>query len=210
MNVPTSQTYGEFQEAYDFFNRALFNGALPACLITLQRKARAYGYFSPQRFGAKDGGTTDEIAMNPSTFALRSDRETLSTLVHEMVHLWQEHFGEPPRRCYHDRQWAAKMKEVGLIPSDTGEPGGKETGQSMTHYIEEGGAFDRACVDLLGAGFRLTWADRALDAGDSEKKSKAGKRAKYTCPACSFNAWAKPEAKLICGECEETMLAEEA
>lgn len=29
--------------------------------------------------------------------------------------------GGPPRRCYHDREWAAKMKEIGLQPSDKGE-----------------------------------------------------------------------------------------
>ena len=35
----------------------------------------------------------------------------------------------------YDRQWAAKMREIGLQPSSTGEEGGKETGQSMSHYI---------------------------------------------------------------------------
>jgi hypothetical protein len=33
------------------------------------------------------------------------------------------------------------MKEIGLQPSTIGQPGGKETGQSVTHYIIPGGAF---------------------------------------------------------------------
>ena len=210
MSRPTQETYTEFQTAYDFFNGRLFNGELPPCLITLQRKNRAYGYFSPSRFGAiGDGTTTDEIAMNPCHFANRPAKETLSTLVHEMAHLWQEHFGNPPRRCYHDKEWAAKMDELGLTPSSTGEPGGKRTGQNMTHYIEEGGAFDVVCDDLLSTGFKLSWADRASDQDDAAKaKSKSGKRAKYTCPGCGLNAWAKAEAKLMCGECEVIMIAE--
>jgi hypothetical protein len=50
----------------------------------------------------------------------------LSTLVHEQAHLWQHHFGKPGRGRYHNREWAAKMVEIGLIPSATGEPGGKQ------------------------------------------------------------------------------------
>ncbi|MCF8884135.1 SprT-like domain-containing protein, partial [Erythrobacter sp. SN021] len=82
---------------------------------------------------------TDEIALNPAHFANRKPREVLSTIAHEMVHLWQHHYGSPPRKGYHDKQWAAKMHEIGLIPTDTGEIGGKETGQKVTHLIEENG-----------------------------------------------------------------------
>ena len=58
--------------------------------------------------------------MNPDTFTGRTDEEILSTLAHEMAHVWQQTHGKPPRRSYHDRQWAAKMKEIGLQPSTTG------------------------------------------------------------------------------------------
>lgn len=35
------------------------------------------------------------------------------------------------------------MIQVGLMPSDTGEAGGKRTGQSVTHYIIPGGKFEQ-------------------------------------------------------------------
>jgi predicted SprT family Zn-dependent metalloprotease len=73
--------------------------------------------------------------MNPDSFTERTDEAIMSTLAHEMAHVWQQSHRTPPRRSYHDRQWAAKMKEIGLQPSTTGERGGKETGQSVTHYI---------------------------------------------------------------------------
>jgi len=37
-----------------------------------------------------------------------------------MVHQWQQHHGKPGRRGYHNKQWAAKMNSVGLVPTHTG------------------------------------------------------------------------------------------
>ena len=102
----------------------------------------------------------DEIAMNPSYFAIRSVEETLSTLVHEMAHLWQFHFGKPGRRGYHNKEWGAKMDSIGLCPSNTGQIGGKRTGEKMSHYIIEGGAFHAACSQLMTEAFTLSWFDR--------------------------------------------------
>ena len=132
---PTAKTYAALNRAFNFFNGRLFGGELPACLVTLQRKNKAYGYFAGGRFGSKDGTEiTDEIALNPSHFKSRTDKQSLSTLAHEMAHLWQHHFGKPSRAGYHNKEWAAKMQAIGLHPSDTGQPGGKETGQSCSHF----------------------------------------------------------------------------
>ena len=49
----------------------------------------------------------------------------LCNLAHEMCHVWQQTRAKAPRRGYHDRQWAGKMREVGLQPSSTGEEGGE-------------------------------------------------------------------------------------
>lgn len=45
---------------------------------------------------------------------------------------------------------------------------------------------------------------------DAKKQKKAASETKYICPECATNAWAKPEAKLICGACDEPMVAEPA
>src|SRR5437763_1308858 len=106
---PTKE-YDSFQQAYDYFNARLFAGTLPDCLITLQRKRSARGYFWASSFTARSGdATTDEIALNPECFG-RSDSEILSTLVHEMCHLWQHHYGKPSRAAYHNKEWARKME----------------------------------------------------------------------------------------------------
>src|SRR2546421_3432051 len=113
VKTPTLEAYSELQTAYDHYNRALFQDQLPACLITLHRGShRVLGYFSHNRFvRLVDGRTaTDEIAMNPMHFAGQGITAVLSTLAHEMVHLWQAHYGKPSRKADHNKQWSERMK----------------------------------------------------------------------------------------------------
>ena len=179
LSTPTTWQYGQFDVAYRWFNDNLFDLALPTCLITMTRKARTLGYFSGNRWAVlesqatddnpwatSESSGTDEIAMHPEHFADRSAEEVLSTLVHEMVHCWQAHYGKPPRRGYHSREWADRMEEVGLVPSHTGQPDGKKVGQRMTHYIVDG-PFRSAAQDIIGGG----WAVPYFDLGLSKKPS---------------------------------------
>ncbi|MEK2673458.1 SprT-like domain-containing protein [Pseudomonas aeruginosa] len=158
---PTEEAYQELQLAYDFYNRHLFGGQLPTCLLTFQREKSTLGYFSPRRFIRVDGTVTDEIALNPAFFAVIPLMEILQTIGHEMAHLWQFHFGTPSRAGYHNAEWAAKMESIGLMPSDTGAPGGRRTGQEMGDYVIKGGLFERCTKDeLLPSGFSVSWLDR--------------------------------------------------
>lgn len=197
-NTVTEKEYDAFQTAYDWFNRELFGNTLPGCLITFQTRRGARGYYWHDRFQSRRGRrTTAEIALNPEHFSGRSDREILSTLVHEMVHLWQACFGKPGRARYHNREWAAKMKEVGLVPSHTGRKGGKETGDRVSHYALDDGPFARSCRQLLDTGFRLNWQARpvARPAG----RNKVG----YACPRCDTKVWghAGLSGRLECVPC---------
>lgn len=208
MTGQTERAYTGLTLAYDHFNRELFEGRLPTCLITMQRKAKVYGYFAGGRFDARDGGdVTDEIAMNPSHFKDRRIEETLSTLVHEMTHVEQHHHGKASRTGYHNKQWAGLMRRVGLIPSSTGAPGGKETGQRVSHYIEQGGGFERACAALTDTAFTLPYIELWDEETAATRAKKAASKSKYTCTECSVNAWAKPDTKLICGDCGQAMVS---
>ena len=157
---PTMEAYAELQAAYEHFNRELFDARLPPCLITLQRAKRSYGYFSARQFARRDGTITDEIALNPGFFGVVPICESLSTLVHEMTHLWQHHFGKPGRARYHNAEWADTMERIGLMPSATGQPGAARVGEHMSHYIVEGGPFSQAADQLLTTDFQISWFDR--------------------------------------------------
>jgi SprT-like family len=223
----TLNNYREWQRVYDWFNAGLFNNSLPGCVITFQRKQGAYGYHAASRFEAsRSRAKADEIALNPQYFDEDDPRYAISTLVHEMVHQLQWHFGKPSPGGYHNKEWARHMIDIGLVPTDTGEPGGKATGRRMIHFIREGGPFDRLCQALLDTGFVIPYVEASLtDENDAAanveqpevqglallrmkaellKKKKAASKSRYTCPGCEVpkHVWGKPELHIICGECE--------
>lgn len=200
--------YDSLNDAYNFLNKELFGGTLPACLITMQRKGKSRGFFCPERFETRYEGAykIHEIALNPSLFKERSDAEIISTLLHEMLHLWQQENGTAPRRNYHNKEWAGRMEEMGLMASNTGEEGGRKTGQSMTHYIISGGKFERLMDTYLQDKKSIFYQDSPVP---TMKRVAKKNKIKYTCPTCGLNAWGKPNANLMCGTDQETMLSEE-
>jgi predicted SprT family Zn-dependent metalloprotease len=219
--APGTQAHHELQLAYDFFNRELFNGKLPPCFVCFQRKgSRVRGYFVPDRLGTADGKRTHEIALNPRHFKARTFMEVMSTLVHEMVHLWQHLFGRKRSRTgYHNKEFGGEMLRLGLHPSHTGEPGGRMTGQQMTHYIMPGGRFEIAAIKLQSMLPALTWFDvqaaellpKGLTGTDlvSEPKRLSGRRTVYRCPACRLRAESRSHVEIICGKCDRHMVPKE-
>jgi predicted SprT family Zn-dependent metalloprotease len=196
---PTKEQFDNYQLIYEYFNKALFNNGLANCILNFSRLKNSHGFFAPSRW---ENGEfkTHEISLNPDTLA-REPKAVLSTLVHEMCHLWQQDHGKAPRRCYHDKQWAQKMEEVGLIPSANGLPGGKKTGQNMTHYIEEGGAFEIA-FDNMPKDLLLPF--KAIAFPTMAKKSK--QKTVYICPGCESKVWGKSGLSISCDDCEEKYL----
>ena len=213
--VPSRIYEGMFQ-AYDFFNPRFFNGDLPPCLLTLQRSRTAKGFFAAGRFVDVNDPriVIDEIALNPA-WLTEDLRDALGTLVHEMVHCQQRCLGKGSLGPYHNKAWAEKMVEVGLIPSDTGAPGGKKTGNRISHYVREGGPFDLACAEFLQSNAAVLFKDKRQDTDNDGKvkkrrKRQAASKTKFTCARCEANAWGKPDLKLVCQPCDEVMQPPEA
>lgn len=158
-NDPTLALYGALQYAFDYFNKALFDSTLPKCIITFHRQQRVMGYASHNRWKNENGQRVDEIAINPEYFDDYPLIEIFQTICHEMVHLWQSHFGSPGRRGYHNKEWAAKMQSIGLMPSSSGEPGGASTGEHMMDYVEMDGLFMITCQQLVNRRYSFPWID---------------------------------------------------
>jgi hypothetical protein len=100
-----------------------------------------------------------------------------------MTHCWQEHFGAKKRKrySYHDKEWAAKMKAIGLQPSISGMVGGKETGQQMSHYIIRGGPFIRSYDKLAATGWKLNLQSA------SGRAAPRGRAARQNSPALNVD-----------------------
>jgi hypothetical protein len=196
--------YGGLQEAYDHLNAELFDRALPDVFITYQRKANSVGYFSPDRFSGRVGEFgRHELALNPDGFIGQTDEQIVQTLVHEMVHVWQHHCGTPPSRNYHNKEWSAKMKSIGLQPSSTGMVGGKETGARMSDYIMPNSPFTRAYAKFAATG----WGLNLQSAPRPGPKGTPNSKTKFSCSACGQNAWGKPDLEINCRPCGVQMRA---
>ncbi len=207
-NNPTTSQSKAYASAFDYFNEKLFGGILPPCLLNFSRKSRTnYGFFSPDRwesapvsYDTRNNVKCHEISVNPDHLD-RPLIDSMGTLVHEMCHLWQQENGKPSRSGYHNVEWGMKMDEVGLTPSNTGQPGGLRTGQQMSHFIVAGGPFAIAFA-RMPEECKLPW----LSSGNPSvpKKSKVESKVKYLCSGCRSAAWGKPGLHLLCEECRDT------
>jgi predicted SprT family Zn-dependent metalloprotease len=208
LRAPGAVLLEKFQEAYDHFNRTLFHNKLTPCVIIVARKRAAYGYFWNGKW-EKNGRKLHEIAINPDWLNSRPLGEVLSTLVHEMVHQWQHDHGKVTK-VHHNRQWANKMKAIGLHPSSTGQPGGKELGMRVSHYIIDGGPFAAANAALLEKkSFELpvNVTNRFGFVGVLPKGPKY--RVTVRCPECRMSALTKEGNKMLCAEHGLVMLTED-
>jgi hypothetical protein len=153
----------KYQALYDFFNERLFDEKLPFVIWNSSRKSHDVGFFGSDRWtNKKNNQIMHEISINPVYNGLLSFERLCSTLVHEQTHLWQQAYGKPSRSGYHNKEWGDKMESIGLIPSDTGETGGKRTGQRMTHYIVDGGVFQKV-FNALPKEIALSWIEVVED-----------------------------------------------
>lgn len=204
---PTLEQFAAYQKAWTYFNDTLFGGQLQPCLLNFSRHRGSRGFFTANRW-RKGEEMIHEISLNPDLLRRPPD-QSLSTLVHEMAHQWEQDFGTPPRKCYHTQAWADKMQEIGLIPSDTGEPGGKRTGQSVSHYIDQDGRF-MAAFKQMPQDCLLPWAS-GTDM-DPTPKPKAPRKVRLTCPECEMHVWIEADDvghQIGCEECGELFLTKD-
>lgn len=158
--TPTVTTAAELQAAFDHFNVDLFDGSLRSPLLTLQRQRKTPGYFTAERFVNRDGEKIHELALNPTFFAVQSLQDSMKTLVLQMAFCWQYQHGTPGRRRYCNKEYGDKLQSIGLMPSNTGRPGGKMVGEKLDAVVLDDGPFEQSCARLLTASFALSWLDR--------------------------------------------------
>lgn len=222
MNHTTAQ-YQYFESLYKFYNQRLFANKLPDVLLNFTRKHKVSGMFVSDQWKDHNGKLVHEISINPDAIKEQFDVDFHQTLVHEMVHLWQQEHGKNSRLGYHNKQWAKKMISIGLMPSDTGKEGGKTTGQNMSDYFIEDGQFILAFKRLQEEKFaflplkpnndHLYCQEVAADGSitfapvirEKNKDSKAGVRVKYTCE-CPSNVWGKSDLNIRCNVCESDFI----
>jgi hypothetical protein len=100
----------KLRRAYDQLNRERFGGSLSRIPIRVSRRMKSrlghYTHRDPSGAGA-------EIAISRRHIRRHGWGEAIETLLHEMVHQWQDESGLP---VDHGRQFRAKARTVGISP----------------------------------------------------------------------------------------------
>jgi hypothetical protein len=95
---------------HERYNARHFHGRLKPVAIRVSRRMKSrLGHYS----AASPTGEAAEIAISRAHLRRHGWTETLHTLLHEMVHQWQDETGRP---IDHGSQFRAKSREVGIAP----------------------------------------------------------------------------------------------
>lgn len=197
------------ENIFKYYNKELFKDQLPEVVLNLAQTGKTSGFFTSKKWKDNHNREVHEISLNPDFMSEKYGVEFHQTLVHEMVHLWQEINGKAGRLGYHNKQWSKKMTEIGLQPTDNGTANGKPTGETMTDLVIDGGNFEKAYQKLQEQRFAQIEVCKTISGGKSitfepVKKPNykyAGKRSKYSCN-CPANLWGKSGLKITCNACK--------
>lgn len=189
------------ENAFDALNTRYFESALAKPVITIQSSPSAYGHCSVKEIWADgQGGKRREVNLGAETLN-RPVENTIATLVHEMVHLYNLQMGVQDcsrGNTYHNRKFKDEAEKRGLIIEYD-----KRIGWSRTTPAPE-------LIDFITA---QGWAkvDMARDSfgvkGATGKKKSSTR--KYICPVCGQSIRATKEVNVICGDCMVKMVTED-
>lgn len=190
---PTLEQFIGYQLTCDYFNRELFQTHLTQCHLNFSCRAASGVYFRPLYWRKGNDKPIHEIGLNPTVLA-KPLPEIVVLLVRGMGYQWQYDFGTPsPSKGYCNRELVEKLKSIGLLLTDTGEIGGRETGKWLRHVIIPGGPLEQA-VDHLPEHCKLSWTSDAVRI----IKPPSTDKIKYTCPECLAQVWGKTELAFGC------------
>lgn len=98
--------------------RAEFKLEIPEVVLTVERlRCTRLGHFHP---GHNGFGLRGEIAINRTYVGRREYWRTLGTLLHELLHAWQQAHGRPGRGNYHNKEFQEKALGYGLVVDQYG------------------------------------------------------------------------------------------
>jgi hypothetical protein len=102
---------------FERFNGRFFDGKLQTAAISFKRTGiRTLGHYVIDR---NEFGLKWNINLN-SVYLKRPFMEILATLLHEMIHQWQELYGKSGRGSYHNIEYQKKSIELGIPSSARG------------------------------------------------------------------------------------------
>jgi hypothetical protein len=196
--MPTlGKTTFELERLFRLLNHWYFADALPRPIITVQTagKKPTLGWCSNGKRWNEDG-TTKYYEINMSAeYLTRSNEAIVTTLLHEMVHLYctvkgikdTSRFG-----TYHNENFKRAAEAHGLNITKSEKYGWHDS------TLQEPDVMDKLKVNRSA----FTVARQAAQPKSGGTKSSSRK---YICPVCATTVRATKEVSIICGDCQELM-----
>lgn len=189
------------QAAFNAINRDFYNSELEKVIITTKegRKKNAYGWIEVNKNWQQNGTARHEINISVDFLGERTVIETITTLMHEMAHLYniQHEIKDTTRSgLYHNKEFKKTAEAHGLMVSRM-----EKTGWSYTRPKESTILWIEKNITIKSFGiFKRT----AEDKGNRKTTAKQSYK-KYICPACGLIVRATKECNIACMDCDEPM-----
>lgn len=211
--IKISRAVGQLEKMFRELNADKFDGELEMPMITIQTTPRAYGHITCGKvWHRQDGQKQYELNIGAGTLD-RPIENTLSTLLHEMVHLY--HLMHGIQDCsragtYHNSRFKEKAESVGLVIGYDKRIGWSliSPSESLLDYIIEKGWSD---IQIgRHEEIRIPVGIGGNDSGtlpkQTSKMKKPSSTRKYVCPACGISVRATKAVRIICADCAEILI----
>ena len=225
----STELYAKIQTVIDELDSTFFSGKekerIPELVFAVNNQCRACvtAFVSPDALYDKRNNRKLQYLGINSKYLDRDVSAILSTICHELCHIYENAYIHIPRGGYHDRQWVELMEGCGLTPVFL-----NKSKTSVSTKIAEGGAFEEFVKTFkekhgedyfniveysieiehktkvaLGIEEGEDTEDSSPKADNADKPVKKYNRnkVKYTCPDCGMHLWGKSNLSIICGEC---------
>lgn len=210
--VKTSRLSGQLEKLFRMLNADWFNNELPEPIITIQSTPRAYGHYTTYDAWTSKGEGRREINIGAGTLD-RPIEEIVSTLVHEMCHMYndlilnvQDCSGSS--HMYHNKAFKRAAESHGLIVTHTRYGWSRtEVSDTLFEYILDNDIQEIKLNRNESHGIRIAGGNAAANGGATIAGTvNKGHSIRYQCPSCKQIARTTKKARLICGDCMLPML----
>lgn len=193
------------QAAFNAINRDFYNGELEKVIITCKesRKPGAVGTFCCGKEWIQNGKKRHELNISADYIGTRTVEETITTLMHEMVHLYccQNDIQDTSRSgSYHNKRFKQAAENHGLDIAKAPKIGWSVTKPKpyTQKWIKD---------NITIKDFAIFKLPTLRTAKGSTSKTKQSSR-KYVCPSCGLIARLTKEAAIKCVDCDKVMIFE--
>lgn len=192
------------QAAFNAINRDFYGGELEKVIITVKegKKKAAFGWIETAKNWKQNGVERHEINISADYIGERTVVQTITTLMHEMVHLYnlQNGIKDTTRSgLYHNKKFKETAEAHGLQVEQA-----SDIGWSLTTATPQTKKWIEENVPIKSFGVYKQVAEKDPKGGGKSKQSSR----KYVCPKCGLIARLTKDANIMCVDCKQVMIFE--